>query len=194
MRTKFGWMGLGMCILFLAVVAGAENEAKYYPNGKLYIPKVQMLDNEGTVVQSYQATLKKKKGKEWVFQLTGLSPAAKPANVTGAWTFKFNNAATYSFTNSTWSSSANMDTLSYNVVLTQNVDYTVGASIASNVWLDGLVAGEDFYFTILIGSTNNHVQLLTCQCMVESNAMDGVFYYTWTNGHTVAAGDFVGTR
>ena len=187
-------MGLGLCILFLAVVAGAENEAKYYPNGKLYIPKVQMLDNQGAVVQSYQATLNKKKGKEWVFQLTGLSPAAKPANVTGSWTFKFDKAGGYRYENSKWTWDPGAETISYNVVLTQNADYTVSGVIATNMIFDGLVAGEDLYFVILTGTGSNQARLLSCQCMVESNSMDGVFYYSWTNGNTIAAGDFTGTR
>ena len=194
MNARFGWMGLGVCILLLAIIARAENEAKFYPNGKLYIPKVQMLDYDNSVVASYQATLKKKKGKEWVFQLTGLSSADKPANVTGSWTFKFDKVGGYRYENSKWSWETNTEPISYNVVLTQNTDYTVSGSIATNMLFDGIVAGEDLYFVILTGTGSNQARLLSCQCMVESNVMDGVFYYTWTNGSTIAAGDFTGTR
>ena len=193
MSTRIGLAGWGLCILFLAVMAGAENEAKFYSNGKLYIPKVQWLDKEGSVLQTYQVTMKKQKG-EWMFKLSGLSPAEKPANVTGSWTFKFDKVGGYRYENSKWSWETNTEPISYNVVLTQNTDYTVSGSIATNMLFDGIVAGEDLYFVILTGTGSNQARLLSCQCMVESNVMDGVFYYTWTNGSTIAAGDFTGTR
>ena len=193
MNARFGWMGLGVCILLLAIIARAENEAKFYPNGKLYIPKVQWLDKEGSVLQTYQVTMKKQRG-EWMFKLSGLSPAEKPVDVTGTWTFNFETSVIYSYTNSTWSWTNSADPKSYSAILTQNTDYTVSGAIAANMWLDGLVAGEDFYFVILVGSTDSIMQLVSCQCMVESNSMDGVFYFNYTNGLNLGAGNFTATR
>ena len=195
MSTMIGWVGVFLYSFIFAVSAGAENEAKYYPNGKLYIPKVQMLDKQGKVLQNYESTLKKK--KDWVFQLTGLSPAAKPTNVSGTWTFNFSAVEGYYYENSTWHWYTNTGVNTFKIALTQGADKSVSGSVVTNGAnnkVEGFVSEGYFFFNMLTGYTNNAVMLHSCQCMVESNTMDGVFYYNSVSGISLGAGDFSAER
>ncbi|HBA84262.1 MAG TPA: hypothetical protein DCZ95_09240 [Verrucomicrobia bacterium] len=200
MSKKGGWLGLCFCAMFLAMGAWAENEAVYYPDGQLYIPKVDFLDRQGNVLRSYEALLKKK-GRGWNFRLHGVSPAAKETDVdvSGRWSFQLHDTTDYFYTSTNWYWSTNFisTTDSLVVTLAQAADQTVSGSGETNgvkVLITGRVSDEHFFFAMFIGQPNEQVGLLSCQSVANGDSLEGFYFYNYTNGYDLVGGAFSATR
>ena len=105
MKLRFSLLSL--CVLLAGAAArpaAAANDAYYFPDGLLYVPRINMQDNGGNTVTNYAAFFRRHSG--WNFQLYGLAPAATNSsssvstNLTGTWKFTFFKTRT-SFFNGT---------------------------------------------------------------------------------------------
>lgn len=97
MKLRFVLMSL--CALLAGAAArpaAAENEAYYFPDGLLYVPCVNMQDNNGNTVTNYAAFFRKS-SRSWNFKLYGLASAAlKPGVSTNFVTSYVTNTVTVS--------------------------------------------------------------------------------------------------
>lgn len=76
MKLRFSLLSL--CVLLAGPAvrpAAAANEAWYFPDGMLYVPHVNLQDNNGDTVTNYAAFFKKSSA-DWNFKLYGLAPVA----------------------------------------------------------------------------------------------------------------------
>ena len=81
MKLRFALLSL--CALLAGAAArpaAAENEAYYFPDGLLYVPVVNMQDNNGDTYTNFAAFFRKS-SRSWNFKLYGLANAAPKTGV-----------------------------------------------------------------------------------------------------------------
>ena len=81
MKLRFALLSL--CALLAGAAArpaAAENEAYYFPDGLLYVPVVNLQDNNGNTTTNYAAFFRKS-SRSWNFKLYGLANAAPQTGV-----------------------------------------------------------------------------------------------------------------
>lgn len=133
---------LTLCVLALlafafAPAASAENEAWYFPDGTLYVPYVNLQNNQGDTVTNYAAFFKKSSA-EWNFKLYGLAEVAASNNLirTNYVTSTITNYTTISnfvtITNFITITTTNDGT---NVFVTTNVLVTTNFFVSTNVFV-----------------------------------------------------------
>lgn len=141
MKLRFVLMSL--CALLAGAAArpaAAENEAYYFPDGLLYVPCVNMQDNNGNTVTNYSAFFRKS-SRSWNFKLYGLASAAlKPGVSTNFVTSIVTNYVTVSnfvdVTNYVTVTTTNEGTNVYvttNLLVTTNVFVTTNVNVTTNL-------------------------------------------------------------
>ena len=81
MKLRFSLLSLCVLLAGAAAPAAAANDAYYFPDGLLYVPRINMQDNGGNTVTNYAAFFRRHSG--WNFRLYGLAPAAPAAGGSG---------------------------------------------------------------------------------------------------------------
>ena len=134
---------LSLCALLAGAAAqpaAAENEAYYFPDGLLYVPCVNMQDNNGNTYTNYAAFFRKS-SRSWNFKLYGLASAAlKPGVSTNYVTSIVTNYVTVSnfvdVTNYVSVTTTNEGTNVYvttNLLVTTNVFVTTNVNVTTNL-------------------------------------------------------------
>ena len=202
-----------LCVILLEGVvlcssAFAENEALYFPNGELYIPHVNLLNNDGNTVRSYSANLHKF-SRSWNFKLYGLSEvssstnqnptnAVVSTNLAGTWDFTFNEDYGQTFDGSAFGHTTNMAPISTNLTLTltqTNNDVAATGTVNSVRYsLSGEIHNDFFAFTLLAGKTNSTVTLAVGQVLLGDEAMEGDYFWSTANGAEVKKGTLSATK
>ena len=190
----------------LCGAAAAENEALYFPDGELYIPHANLLDNEGNTVRSYAAHLHKF-GRFWNFRLYGLSEVAAATNepeetastnLVGAWNFAFNESFGRTYDGAAFSRTTNAAPVSTNFVLTlsQSNGVVSGTSTVDSVRyeLAGELVDDFFAFTLLAGKTNATLTLAVGHALLADDALEGDYSWSTANGAEVKIGTLSATK
>lgn len=157
--------------LFLCVLAGlacafapaafAENEAWYFPDGMLYVPHVNLQDNQGHTVTNYSAFFKKY-GAGWNFKLYGLSGVAAATGGVGTNYVTITNYTTISnFVTITTTNDGTNVFVTTNIVVSTNVvavtNFPSAPTSVAGTW--SFTFNEDFYYnyngTQFNGATNS---------------------------------------
>ena len=135
MKLRFSLLSL--CALLAGAAArpaAAENEAYYFPDGLLYVPVVNLQDNNGNTTTNYAAFFRKS-SRSWNFKLYGLANAAPG---TGAYTNFVTSIVTNYTTISNFVTLTNFVTVTTtnegtNVYITTNVFVTTNVYVSTNV-------------------------------------------------------------
>ncbi len=190
------------CAALLAVtfsgLAMAENEAWYYPDGMLFIPHVNLLDNQGQTVLSHAAFLQKD-SRSWKFRVYALGPVAGSAtsavttNLTGSWNFDFleNYRSTFNGTNfSRVSNGLNIVSTNIPLTLVQSNQTVTGTGLVSSVRysLNGEVNDTLFSFHLLAGASNGTISVVSGLADLGNGTMGGSYVWSPTNSTTVKEG------
>ena len=141
MKLRFALLSL--CALLAGAAArpaAAENEAYYFPDGLLYVPVVNLQDNNGNTTTNYAAFFRKS-SRSWNFKLYGLANAAPQTGVaTNFVTSYVTNTVTVSnfvvFTNYVTVTTTNEGTNVYvatNVFVTTNLVVTTNVNVTTNL-------------------------------------------------------------
>ena len=178
-------------------LAMAENEAWYYPDGMLFIPHVNLLDNQGQTVLSHAAFLQKD-SRSWKFRVYALGPVAGSAtsavttNLTGSWNFGFTPAYNQTFNGTNFSRTSIMtpSTDTIPLVLVQSNQTVTGTGIVSSVRysLTGEVQGPLFWFHLLAGASNGTISVVSGLANLGNGTMGGSYVWSPTNGTTTVKG------
>ena len=194
-----------MCAVLLLFVlwgssAVAENEALYFPNGELYIPHANLLNNDGQVVHSYSANLHKY-GRSWKFNLYGLSEISSSTNQTnavvstnlvGTWDFTFNEDYGRTFDGTSFSRTTNTAPVSTNLTLTLtqtgNDVAATGTVNSVRYSLSGEIHDDFFAFTLLAGKTNSTIFLAVGHVLLGDEVMEGDYFWSTANAADVKTG------
>ena len=190
--------------IVLCGAAGAENEAWYYPDGKLFIPHVNLLDYQGNTVLSHAAFLQKD-SRSWKFRIYALGPVAGSAtsavttNLTGSWNFDFFETYRSTFNGTNFSRVSNgMNIISTNILLTlvQSNQTVTGTGLVSSVRysLTGEVQGSLFWFHLLAGASNGAISVASGQADLGDGTLNGNYVWSPTNGTTVKEGTLTATQ
>ena len=181
----------------------AENEAWYYPTGLLFVPHVNLVDDEGYTVHSYAAFLQKE-DRSWKFKLYGISPIGSATNGTvstnmsGSWTFTFNEANSYIYNGTNFGQTTNMTPVSTNILLTlvQTNQTVSGTGLVSSVHysLNGEVNDGLFWFHLLAGAANGTITVASGQAELGDGTLDGNYVWSVTNGTAVKRGTLSATQ
>ena len=141
---KLRFVLLSLCALLAGAAArpaAAENEAYYFPDGLLYVPVVNMQDNDGNTTTNYAAFFRKS-SRSWNFKLYGLANAAPKTGVaTNFVTSYVTNVVTISnfvvFTNYTFITNVydgtNVIGATTNVTITTNVYVETNINVTTNI-------------------------------------------------------------
>ena len=132
MKLRFSLLSLCVLLAGAAAPAAAANDAYYFPDGLLYVPRINMQDNGGNTVTNYAAFFRRHSG--WNFRLYGLAPAAPAAGGTAT------NFVTSIVTNYTTISNfvviTNYTTISNVYAGTDLVSVTTNVSITTNIYVE----------------------------------------------------------
>lgn len=135
---------LSLCALLAGAAArpaAAQNEAYYFPDGLLYVPVVNMQDNNGNTYTNYAAFFRKS-SRNWNFKLYGLASATrKPGVSTNYVTSYVTNTITVSnvfmFTNYTsitnYYDGTNVIGATTNITITTNVFVETNINVTTNI-------------------------------------------------------------
>ena len=141
---KLRFVLTSLCALLAGAAArpaAAENEAYYFPDGLLYVPVVNMQDNDGNTTTNYAAFFRKS-SRSWNFKLYGLANAAPKTGVaTNFVTSYVTNVVTVSnfvvFTNYTsitnFYDGTNVIGATTNVTITTNVYVETNINVTTNI-------------------------------------------------------------
>ena len=134
MKLRFSLLSLCVLLAGAAARPAAAGDAYYFPDGLLYVPRINMQDNGGNTVTNYAAFFRRHSG--WNFRLYGLAPAAPAAGGSGTnfvTSYVTNYVAVSNFvtlTNFVTVTSTNDGT---NVYVTTNVFVTTNLVVTTNV-------------------------------------------------------------
>ena len=194
---------LSLCALLAGAAAqpaAAENEAYYFPDGLLYVPCVNMQDNDGNTTTNYAAFFRKS-SRSWNFKLYGLAPVATNSsssvstNLTGTWKFTFFKTRT-SFFNGTNFIATNYFAPpageSHTLALVQtNDDITGTGTVASaKCSFNGLREGDFLAFSLMLGNAPTNIHLVTGHAYIGDEVMEGQYFWGTTNSSAVDRGTF----
>ena len=203
---KLRFVLTSLCALLAGAAArpaAAENEAYYFPDGLLYVPVVNMQDNDGNTTTNYAAFFRKS-SRSWNFKLYGLAPVATNSpsatvstNLTGTWKFTFFKTRT-SFFNGTNFTATNYSSMtppageSHTLTLIQtNEDITGTGTVGSaKCSINGFREGDFLAFTLMLGTAPTNIHLVTGHAYIGNDIMDGQYFWGMTNSSAVDRGTF----
>lgn len=201
MKRYVRW-GMAVVSLVVGVVglrAPAVNEAKYYPAGLLYIPQVDLMDNQGNVWRSYSAYLRNY--GNWRFKLHGISPVSGSGssvntNVSGNWAFAFVSGQGYAYNGSSWVVT-NLAATNLSVTLTLNSTSSgavtgTGAVNGVKALLVGNVVNSALDFNLLY--TNVTASLWSGLVQINAGSLSGTYFSHGTAPAVVATGTVTASR
>ena len=205
---KFPLFALVLLSAALCLSASAENEALYFPNGEFFVPRANLLDNNGNTVRSYALNMRKYSGG-WKFKLYGASPiststnaaatnSTSTTNLAGTWTFTFMETygRTFNGTNFTRNTNAAPVSTNFNLTLTQtNSDVAATGTVNSIQYsLAGEIHDDFFAFNILVGETNTAINLLSGHATIGDGELEGDYLWSTTGATEVNLGTFTATK
>ena len=202
MKLRFALLSL--CALLAGAAArpaAAENEAYYFPDGLLYVPVVNMQDNDGNTYTNYAAFFRKS-SRSWNFKLYGLAPVATNSpsatvstNLTGTWKFTFFKTRTSFFngTNFTTTPHITPSSESHTLTLVQtNADITGTGTVGSaKCSFNGFREGDFLAFTLMLGTAPTNIHLVTGHAYIGDEILtEGQYFWGTTNSSAVDRGTF----
>ena len=214
--NKIPFIALAILSGALCLAAPAENEALYFPNGEFYVPRANLLDNNGNTVRSYALNLRKYSGG-WKFKLYGATPlststnaastnntatnttATTNVNVSGDWAFTFQNSFVHTFNGTSFSISSNSPPPTPDIItltLSQNGEDVTGTGTVGSVeyTLSGQVADDLFSFSLLAGYTNSTLALMSAHVAVGTNTMGGDYFGNLNTLSSIKSGAVTATK
>ncbi|MGD9611643.1 MAG: hypothetical protein AB7V22_01930 [Kiritimatiellia bacterium] len=175
MKSRLTSLCLGALLaLAAALPAAAENEAWYFPDGTLYVPYVNMQDDNGDTVARYAAFFQKRAG--WNFKLYGLSEVSAAAG--GVATNFVTSYVTNTVTISNFVAVTNYTSIT-NVYDGTNVFVTTNVNVTTNVFV-----------TTNVNVTTNLIVMTNAPSATASVAGTWRFYFNEHYGRTFTGTEF----
>lgn len=206
--NKIPFIALAILSGALCLAAPAENEALYFPNGEFYVPRANLLDNNGNTVRSYALNLRKYSGG-WKFKLYGATPlststnaastnSTSTTNLAGTWAFTFNElyGRTFNGTNFTRNTNAAPVSTNFSLTLSQtNSDVSATGTVNSIQYsLSGEIHDDFFAFDILVGQTNTAINLISVHATIGDGVLEGDYLWSTTGATEVNLGTLTATK